>query len=229
VDSEVIDNIELRFERQHSAELWIASSVYYDHYEICGWVSNTQAIESLGKLKLYGFEFELRYDSGGNQLLFSHNYTKLDEFGLADNFLANNVSADPYGYGNDLANWSNNITKLSWNHDLYQHWTISASANIYWGFPGGQDLADYNMAELNSRRNLPQYDSGETTAWDSESVFVNVGLEYRYNSELTLNLNAINIAGWIDEDYNKRNSFQRTDTYRQEAASVTLSMTWNFR
>ncbi|MDC3332686.1 TonB-dependent receptor plug domain-containing protein [bacterium] len=229
VDSEAIDNIELRYERQHSMALWAAFSAYYDDYDISGWVADSGAIESLGTLKLYGLELELRYEVEGNQFLFSHSYSKLDEFSLANDFVTNNVSAQPYGYGSDMANWSNHISKLSWSRDFHQQWTASASANIYWGLPGGQELADYNVEQLGSRRNLPQYDPGETTAWDDESVFVNMGLEYRASNEIKINLAAINIAGWINEDYNKRNSFQRTDTYRQEAASITLGMTWKFR
>jgi hypothetical protein len=63
----------------------------------------------------------------------------------------NNLSVSPCGYGNDLINWSNHSTKVSFDYHSGGGWTMSASLRIYWGYLDDLDLADYNRNELANR------------------------------------------------------------------------------
>ncbi|MBT4521068.1 MAG: hypothetical protein HOC23_13785 [Halieaceae bacterium] len=137
-----------------------------------------------------------------------------------------NLSASPYGYGKDLANWSNHSAKISMEYQLNARWSASASARIYWGYPGGQDLADYNMEQLGGRLGAPQYD--ESTRAFEESVYLNLGLEYRFGQGNTVRLDAFNLMGIVDDDYNNRNYFQRTSQYREEIAAIAVTVNYKF-
>ena len=61
-----------------------------------------------------------------------------------------------------------------------------------------------------------------------ESVFLNLGLEYRPTDKMTARLDFYNILGWADKDYNKRNYVLRLSEYRSEAASIGVSLEYRF-
>ena len=103
---------------------------------------------------------------------------------------------------------------------------MTSSLTALWGLPGGQDLADYNV-ENGNVNSLPKYDSGFDRSWE-ESLFLNMGLEYKPTEKLTLRFDAYNIMGWIDKDYNKINEFQRTDHYQNQAAAFGLTLRYKF-
>ena len=156
---------------------------------------------------------------------FSHNYTKHIDFELQDPTLdKQNVSASAYGYGDDLANWSNHSTKLVIEIDLLQNWIASGSLRVHWGYPGGEDLAEYNRDVLGDNENFPITD-GSDKAWQ-ESAFLNFGLQYSYSEHTLVRLDAHNVLGLFDEDLNKRNAFQRTSQYRLEAPALSVMVRW---
>jgi outer membrane receptor for monomeric catechols len=92
---------------------------------------------------------------------------------------------------------------------------------------GAKDLADYNMALEKSIYNLPYYEDGHTRAFE-ESIYFNTGLQWNVNKKLIFTLNGYNLLGIVDEDYNKRNFFQRTSHYRDSAPSVALGLDYKF-
>lgn len=184
----------------------------------------TRRTNDIGELQTFGLEIELAYQTKTVDLSFSHNFTKLIDFDLRRETQAQNLTAEPYGYGRDLANWSNHITKLSASYEFSRRWSASGSLRVYWGYPGGQDLADYHDKEL-GRSNvfLPVYDDGADRAF-GPSVFLNLGVEYEPIEKLSVALHACNVLGLFDDDLNKRNHFQRTTQYRQEARSLALTL-----
>ena len=225
-DVESIDFYELQYIRQQNENFRAVFSAYYGDYDVVAFTFNTVRSEELGNLEYYGLETELEYEDSWGRIIFSHNYTKLDDFSVADGITVQNISASPYGYGDDLANWSNHISKMIATFFLTEDIELHASARVFWGIPGGEDLAEYNQTEIGSV-NLPATD-GSDKAWD-ESIFVNFGLLYQLTPELRIGGHAYNILGWWDKDLNKRNSFQRTSQYRAEAASLAFSATYSFK
>ena len=177
--------------------------------------------EPVGTFSVWGGELEVSYEKNDHLLSLSHSYTKLIDMGNADD--NQYTTAESYGYGNDLNTWSNHISKIFYRWQINSKWRYTASARIYWAFPGAQDYSDYHEAEGDAAR----FGYDDDTAFGG-SYFVNTGLHYQATEKLTLRLNAYNILGWIDKDYNKRSYIKRFADYRSEAASVALELSYKF-
>ncbi len=55
-------------------------------------------------------------------------------------------------------------------------------------------------------------------------MFVNLGVEYKATDRLSFSVHGYNLLGPIDQDFNKRNQFQRTSQYRREAPAFGMSV-----
>jgi hypothetical protein len=175
---EDIESAELRYETRPCEHWMLATGFFWQQIKQITFspAQDTQAL--LGTFDSAGIEVEANYRDEDTQLNFSHGYTQLINGVLLDPTAAQGVTAEPYGLGNDLAGWSPHITKLYFAHDLNESWTASSSFRVYWGFPGDEDLADYNRS-IGNRNNLPVTDSGFTKAWRG-SYFVDFGLERKF-------------------------------------------------
>ena len=218
---EKLDSIELRYERKHSAHLDLAASAFV-HYnlELLTWASNNTA--SVGTQREWGLEFETLYHTDRSRISFSHGYTKLYDFDLEPGMDTVNT-AEPYGYGDDLANWSNHVTKIVAQHKLDPQWTVDGSFRVYWGFPGLENYNDYT-------RDLAANPSIEED-WEKGyrgNYYLNLGLQYQPSRQLTLRVDGYNLLGAFDKDLNKRNYYTSLGDYRSHAAAVALWLIYRF-
>ena len=220
--TETVGNLELRYERAAPSGWFWAASGYYNLLDVVSWDGVTQTINAIGMLETWGLEAEIQHRTPTLDLIFSHNFTQQIEFDLTRDTAFQNISAAPYGYGNNLANWHTHCTKLAARYLLTSALTATGSLRVYWGLPGGKDLADYN-AEVVDAGGLPRYDSGHTNAFD-ESVYLNLGLEARPGRTITVALHGYHLLGLLDDNLNKHNFFQRTTQYRFTTPSVALSV-----
>jgi outer membrane receptor for ferrienterochelin and colicins len=224
--TETMDNYELRYLRQASENLTLGLSGFYSMLDILGFDGGAQANVPLGDLSLYGFEFEAEYESDKFKVLLSHAWTQMHDFDLENDSVTTPVtSASAYGYGDDLAHWSNHISKLYGEYYINKKWTATSSLIYYWAYPGAEDYADYNNDVLKVD-NITRTE-GSDKAFGS-SIFVNLGLEYQHSEKLRLQMNAHNILGWLNDDYNKRNHMFLMDTYRSEAAALSFTIEYKF-
>ncbi len=230
-DEEIIRSLELRYERQHTDHLWFAASAFYEESDLVTGNQTTLQNEQIGDFNSFGLEAELSYRSDKVQLILSHGYTKLIDFNLEDPATAQGFSAAPYGFGNDLTNWSNHVSKLYGRYDWHSKWSVDGSLRVYWGFPGGKDLTEANNDFLavtgRPRPFHPLSDPGQDRAFE-ESVFLNLGLEHKPVDSLTIRLDAHNVLGWFDKGLNKRNYYVQVSEYRSEAAAFGLTARWSF-
>jgi iron complex outermembrane receptor protein len=225
-ETETLDSLEFRYERQQNAHWHFGCSVFVEQNDAIGFNQDDNRSEAVGTFKIWGVEPEITFRSEKTRLTLSHGYTKLFGSSLASPDTIQGITAEPYGYGHDLANWANNITKLALIQELNGKWTASTSLRAYWGFPGARALADWNGAQ-SSPGNLALADPGYNTAY-GPSVFWNTGLEYRPTKHLTVRADAFNILGWADQTLNKRIYYFRGSDYSSEAASVALSAKLTF-
>ena len=231
-DLETIDNLEFIFDYDYSKMWHMSFSAYYDHHRVVAYNDATKETGRIGTVDFYGVEGVLHYHGGDVDLTLSHNYTKQLDFGLYDPAtLRQNISASVKGYGNDLANWPNHMTKLNMTYRVNSQITWSSSLRIYWGLPGAVDMAHYNMDNFSDEKaniylRLPLYSDSERAF--EESVFFNTGITYRYSDALTFSLNGYDLVGLFDQSYNKRNYFQRTSHYRETAPSLSVRMSYRF-
>ncbi len=224
--TETLESLEFRYERQHDDHWHFGCSVFVEQNEAIGFSAAENHSVGVGTFAIWGLEPELSYRTKNTKLALSHGYTQLFDSSLATPDTVQGISAEPYGYGHDLANWANHITKFSVNHDWNEQWSSNTSLRVYWGFPGAQDLVEWNGdrgAPLSFGLADPGYDDSF-----GPSVFWNAGLEYRPTQRMTLRLDAYNILGWFDEKLNKRLHYFRGSNYSSEAPAVVLTAKVSF-
>jgi hypothetical protein len=154
----------------------------------------------------------------------SHSYTKLIDGSLVDPTLIQGISAAPYGFGSDFANWSNHLTKIALARDIDACTNVSASLRVYWGFPGARDLAAYNETLPTPSGSIAQADPGYDKAFEA-NAYLDAGYQKRLSDHLIGRIDLYNVLGWIDLDLNKRNFINRVSDYRPEAAAIGVSLT----
>jgi iron complex outermembrane receptor protein len=231
-DLETIDNIEFIVDYDYSKVWHMSFSAYYDHHRVVAYNDAIKETGRIGTVDFYGLEGIVHCHKGNMDLVLSHNYTKQLDFELYDPAtLRQNISASVKGYGNDLANWPNHMTKLNMTYKVNSQVTWNSSLRIYWGLPGAVDMARYNMDNFSEEKaniylRLPLYSDSERAF--EESVFLNTGVTYRYSDTLTFALYGYDLIGLFDQSYNKRNYFQRTSHYRETAPSLSVRMTYRF-
>ncbi len=221
---EVLDSVELRYERQQTKALELATSVFV-HYnlDVIAWNQPTFSTVVAGTQKEYGIELEATYHTEKTRLQVSHGYTQLYDFDLAPG-QSTYLTSKPYGYGNDLANWSNHVTKLAVQRRLDCQWTFDGSLRIYWGFPGMKDYYQY----VTDTSSYPRVEPGWERAYRG-NYYLDLGLQYAARKNLTLGLTGYNLLGLFDLDLNKRNYIAGDADYRCHAAALGLWAAYKFR
>jgi len=187
-----------------------------------GYSGSLQRSTLLGTFESWGWEVEANYDMGSTYLIASHGYVKLMDGQLVDPTIIQGISAMPYGFGDDFANWSNHLSKIAVAKDIAEGTNISSSLRVYYGFPGGRDLADYNRTLGTPSGSISQADVGYNKSFRG-NYFLDFGLQREWTEHITLRADLYNVLGWCDINLNKRNYINRVDTYRPEAATVGLS------
>lgn len=180
--------------------------------------------QPVGILSLWGGEFEFGYEQGEHKLSLSHSYSKLLDIEQSND--SQYITAQAYGYGDDLNTWSSHISKLFYRWAFEPSWMFTASMRLYWGFKGAEDWADYNNNDPEGDQ--PRYGYDEKGDAFSGNYYVNMGLHKAISEKMDVSLNAYNVLGLIDKDYNKRNYIKRSSDYRSEATAVALNLNYRF-
>ena len=219
---EILDSMELRYERKHNNNLDLGASVFV-HYnlEVIGWSNNAPTV--VATQKEWGFELEAAYHTDKTRLAISHGYTKLYAFDLMPGAWSN-VSAMGWGYGDDLSRWSNHITKITARHKLDDQWTADGSLRVYWGFPGHEDFTNY-IHDTYLSGGWP--DTLAAPGWERSyrtSPYLNLGLQYEVSKSLTCRLDGYYLLGMFNEDFNKRIYGGNNPLYRCHAPAIAFSL-----
>jgi iron complex outermembrane receptor protein len=225
-DPEELESYELRYERQQTKHLDLAASVYHHTLDVISW--NSRNI-NVGTQKDWGIELEASYHTEKTRLTVSHGYTKLLDFELKpgqDTY----ITGEPYGYGDDLTNWSNHNTKLVYQRKLDDKWTFDASMRIYWGFPGLKDYDEFHPAVNSADPSVSVTEEGWERAYRG-SYFLDLGLNYKYSKNLEIGITGYNLLGIFNKDFNKRNYIETGgggSDFRSAAPAVGVSLTYTF-
>jgi len=225
-DPEKLDSIELRYERQQNKNLDLAASVFVHYnFELIGWnqVGSAGNTTNIGTQRDYGFELEASYHTERTRLVASHGYTKLYDFFLTRG-VNTNITADPYGIGDDLADWSNHISKLTFQRKLNDKWTFDSSLRVYWGFPGMKDWGRHSDSAV---AGFPVIKDGWQRGYRG-NYYLNLGLQYKPSKNLTIGITGYNLLGIINKDLNKRNYTGSYGDYRCQAPALGVSLTYKF-
>ncbi len=234
-EPEKISVLELRYERRHSKNLWLAGSAYVHDQDVVGWNAlgvGTAKTGPLGNLKTFGFEVEAVYRTDKTRITLSHGFTKLHEFTPSENATPL-ITAHPYGYGHDLANWSNHITKLTAHRDLTEKISVDGSLRVYWGYPGAEDFAAWTISRVPPESTIDRsgyWQQGYTEPFDL-SMFLNLGFEYNPANNLKIRVDGYNLLGIFDRELNGRLfgwGENNPAAYQAAAPAIGVSLTYKF-
>jgi outer membrane receptor protein involved in Fe transport len=255
-----IDSLELRYDWQVNKALKLTASPHYAKHEAVGFASNATSsdVKGIGTMTLQGLDFEVDYSGEHWQLFVSHSLIDMVDFELSeknpkspDYIFDQHYSAKPYGYGNDLANWSDS-TKLVAQYKPNDRWALSTSLRYFWGFAGAEDMANFsrqsnlqyqtnadgslklgangspllkaNQGSANGFWSLPTTDAGFDEPFDAR-YFFNFGVKYQATDRLAIHLDGFNLnASLVDEKSSIRNNHRSTDLYRSLPTAYSLSI-----
>jgi outer membrane receptor for ferrienterochelin and colicin len=219
-DPEKLQCTELRYERQQTKQLDLATSLYLHKLDVISWDQGASKADVVGDQKDWGIELEASYHTDKDRLTFSHGFTKLISFELKPG-RTSTITAEPYSH--NLTNWSNNISKLVYQHKLDDQWTFNGSLRVYWGFPGLEAYENYTGGDR-------VQDGWEKTY--RGSYFLDLGLQYKANKHLQVAMNAYNVLGIFDSDLNKRNYIETSGAagadFRDAAPALGVSVSYKF-
>lgn len=215
-DPEILRSYELRCERQASKDVSWAVSAFYIDLDAISWNGTNSALT--GNQTQWGTEIEFFARRRYCNLIFSHSYVQLLDFSLLNPATVSYISAAANGFGNDLNAWSDHQTKLIINRDLNYNWSTDLSIRYYWGFPGSADI----LARGNADANISPDSEPNWKRPFRDSVFLNLGLGYRYNDYVRCRLDGYNLLGGFDKDLNKR-IYHGDMGFRSEAPALGLS------
>jgi len=219
-DPDKLDAYELRYERQQTKHLWLASSVFYHVHEVTGYNFNLNYCSRLGKMKSWGAEVEASYGTKNTRVIFSHAYTKMLDYrrGATSSDI---LTAAPYGFGDDMMNWSNHQTKVTVRQDLTDSFRVDGSVRTYWGWPGFTDYLQWQEDTFG----WPRADRDQFGA----SFFVNLGTEYEWSDDCLVRLDGHDLLGFFDEDMNNRLfGYDPDGDTRSTAPSFSLTLQYRF-
>lgn len=217
---EKLDSAELRYERTHTECLSLAGTAFV-HYNLELITHSDGRNVPVGTQRQWGLEFEATYRAEKTRVLFSHGYTKLYDFDLLEG-QTTLTTAKPYGFGSDLANWSNHVSKVVARRDLGEGWSSDGSLRVYWGFPGRQDFDRYRASLTSHPVVQPDWEKTYRS-----NVYLNLGLQYQPRKNLTARLDGYNLLGIFDRDLNKRNYYD-AGSYRSHAPAIALWLIYQF-
>jgi len=222
-EPETLDSIELLWEHRFTDQLQTAVVLYEEKLDLIGLtLVGVEGQSVIAEEEQWGAEFELTWQSDNFNIELSHTYTKLLEFDLREGITQSFITTKPNGFGNDLTNWSNNLTKLNGQYQLNEHWSLQGSIVYYWYFEGNKDKLEFRASNGSLRWN-----EGRDQIYD-RNLYLNLGAEYQLNNEMTLGITGHNLLGLVSKTYNKRNYLNPEGEYRLQASALSTTLNWRF-
>ncbi len=240
---EKLESLELIYERQANQSTFLAASAFYNKLDVIAFDVTSLTDKPVAKQHFGGIELEAIYSTQHWRAAFSHSYTKLDSFEIIEDGAFPLITASAYGWGNDLMNWSDHITKLSGTYKYSDKVSLDASLRVFWKYTGAEDWARYStyLKEINPNEDQDVDGDGKPDTRPStaivdqgydepfgESVFLNLGANYKLSDNTKADLHFYNLMGLFDGTYNKRLYLINVANYREEAPAVALTLTHTF-
>jgi len=222
-DPEVLDGYEIRYERQHTKNLCLGASAFFNTIERISWDAGLAGERVSCEDKTYGLEFEAAYTTDRMEIMLSHAYSKLYDIDLAWQDARPIIAGPPY---DNLANWSNHLSKLYARYKVSEKLSMDGSLIVHWDFPGLKDQAEDNDDYYRTTWSEALMDPGYDKAF-GPNVYLNLGMEYNVTKNLDIRLSGYNLLGIFDIDLNKRN-YLGQPAYRCHAPAVAVTAEYRF-
>ncbi len=226
---ETIDYYELSGSYSPIKRVLLLPALYYGDLHVVAWDWQSNKSDPLGDLTYWGMEFKAQYTSKKVYAYVSESYVHPIDFTLnggPESRSNNNVSSMPYGYGDNLHNVPDNIIKFYIQWSLTKSLAVSSALQVTGYLYGARDAAAHNTEVLGGKTNTVKTD-GSTKAFEP-SYYMQLGLTYLITKNIKLQGYGYNLLGLIDENWNKRVSFQRNSQYRIQPVSAAARLSWQF-
>ncbi len=226
---EKLSSAELSYGHQFNDNTDVTLTGFYNKAEVLDFNNTTLHAQPVGELRYGGLEFEAAYKTEALTLGFSHAWSKLDDFKLAPGG-STRITASHLGYGNDLNNWSNHITKLNGAWAFAPKWQLTGDLRAFWYYQGALDIIEqtndaWYKNPKSSTTNLT--DPGYTDSV-GPAYFLDLGVHYQTAHYGKFSLMGYNLLGMLDQKNNKRLYLLNVGNYRSEAAAVALNYQYKF-
>ena len=218
VEPETLDSFEVIYDKQLNKHHTLTTSLFYYSSDLENLGTDFRS-EEVGQLETLGLELEWKYKSEDWLILASYTYTDLLNLKLNDPTDSNRISPEPYGGADDFLDWATHQFKIYSRYNFNEKFSINSSLVATWGFDGAESAAGSDFPLT-----IPTDDGNDAF---KENIYLNFGAAYKFNDNLTIRGQALNILGWIDESYNKRNN-HGFDSYRHEAEAFIISLEYKF-
>jgi hypothetical protein len=228
-DPEKLLTCEWSYDHKFTDELTVGLDSFYEDYHATGWNPSAQSASDLGHFQIAGGDITATYRSDHTRVTLSEGVSTLIYGSVPPGAPAAGqvISSAPYGFGNELADWSPSITKLAITHDINSRWSCSTSVVYYGGFPGAHDYAKYSASLASPPSGVPLSSPGNTLPY-GPNVFWNLGLEFRPSEHWTLRVDGYDLAALFDPTISKRNYILRESEFSVQPAAVALSVKYSF-
>jgi len=226
---EALLSYEASYEHKLTPHWQLGTNTFYENYNAIGWIPALYYSSSIGRYKMAGGELQASYATAHRRIRVSHGITRLVGASIPASLPPGGqaITAEPYGYGNNLAEWAPYITKAALIQDIRKRWTASSSLVYYSGFPGAKDFAAYAATLSPLASAMPSSDPGYTTPY-GPNLYVNAGAEFRPAEHWAVRLDGYNLAELADETLSKRNYYFRLSEFSVQKASVALSLRYHW-
>lgn len=228
-DPESLISYEFSYEHKFAEHWHVGSNTFFENYNAIGWIPALYYSSSIGRYRMAGEEIEAGYATSRTRLSISHGLTRLVSASIPPSLPPGGqaITAEPYGYGNNLAEWAPLITKVAIIRSVGKRWSLSSSAVHYSGFPGAQDFANYAATLKTVPSAMPFSDPGYTAPY-GPNFYVNTGVEFHPSGPWSIRLDGYNLAALADETLSKRNYYFRMSEYSVQAASAALALQYHW-
>jgi outer membrane receptor protein involved in Fe transport len=208
---EVTTGYEASYTTLPTQNLNITLAGFYNDLTVIGFNTNTQASNVVGRLKLAGAEAEVAFSSKRFRVGLNHSFVKQISWKLAEGVTQSGISYSDFnqktaedptiiiqGYGNDLANWANQSTKM-FVHARFSTWLLlHLDARVFWGEQGQKDaLSALEVASVGSATEAAIQQSIDAAraagAYDID-VRVNASAHFLLSPSLSLGLYGMNLC-----------------------------------
>ncbi len=243
-EPEHITTTEITYSRLHNENLHFSFTTFYNDSEVYAWDSSGNNASLVGTIEAYGLEPELAYRTETISFGINHSFFELLDWDYllkaADGSSRQDVSySDVYNIkdyltrtstGNSLNYWANQHSKLFFDMNINDSWSVHVDARIIWEYEYGNDLfkmynnafADVDVAAL-SADDLADYNEAKdwldqyNEALDDKDAY---GKDIRLNASITWDLLALNASLML---YGQ-NLINFTDNKRQKSLFVSKTL-----
>lgn len=235
-EPEEFESLEIRWQRQQNNKLSFNNSLVYERINVFD-ASLSGDQDQVGRFDIGVYEFELAHKTDTSSLIFSHSYSRLLEADQHPNVAITTLSvADAENpRGNELAFWSQHISKLAWNQNITKTINFSSSLVYYWGFDGVDDFTQWvtensgDALPTGAHRRYGLYDGTNQDA-SKGSLYMNAGFQWDPAYGTSIRLDAYNINEWFNQKSSKRNYIgSGAGSYQIEPASLRLKVEFKIR